>query len=210
MDDLGARANFGRGNPNNDDPNAFDQFLMKVANIQVNRHNLEALDHMFLLGQISIEDLTTSSLFLNPSKPEQRAQLIKHVQEHYKRSSDLVETMFKLGSQMRMFYINGDHNNMAGIISGWKKAKYGKPIVINLDFHSDARRSDDGPHSGTWLSDAYLREEVRHTYIVGLSLLTNSETCIENLENFGVTYLPYTWDEIQMRGGARVALLEIT
>ena len=79
LDDLGARANFGRGNPNNDDPNAFDQFLMKVANIQVNRHNKEALDHIFLLGQISIEDLTTSALFLDPAKPEQRAQLIAHV-----------------------------------------------------------------------------------------------------------------------------------
>ena len=83
-------------------------------------------------------------------------------------------------------------------------------MVINLDFHSDARKSEDGPHSGTWLSDAYKREEVQHTYIVGLSLLTNSDTCIENLEKFGVTYLPYTWDEIQMRGGARVALPEIT
>lgn len=109
-----------------------------------------------------------------------------------------------------MFYINGDHNNMANIISGWNQAKSQKPIVINLDFHSDARKSEDGPHSGTWLSDAYQREEVQHTYIVGLSLLTNSETCIENLEKFGVTYRPYTWDEIQMRGGARVALHEIT
>ncbi len=32
QDDIGARANFGRGNPNNDDPTAYDQFLMKFAN----------------------------------------------------------------------------------------------------------------------------------------------------------------------------------
>jgi arginase family enzyme len=103
--------------------------------------------------------------------------------------------MFTKGDQMRMFYINGDHNNMANVISGWHKGKNGeKPIVINLDFHSDARDSEDGPHSGTWLSDAYLRNEVKHTYIIGLSLVSNSETCIENLESFGVTYRPYTWD----------------
>jgi arginase family enzyme len=103
--------------------------------------------------------------------------------------------MFTKGDQMRMFYINGDHNNMANVISGWHKGKNGeKPIVINLDFHSDARKSEDGPHSGTWLSDAYLRNEVKHTYIIGLSLVSNSETCIENLESFGVTYRPYTWD----------------
>jgi arginase family enzyme len=98
---------------------------------------------------------------------------------------------------MRMYHINGDHNNMANVISGWHQGKGGaKPVVINLDFHSDARKSEDGPHSGTWLSDAYLRNEVKHTYIIGLSLLSNSEACIENLERFNVTYLPYTWDQI--------------
>ena len=95
-----------------------------------------------------------------------------------------------------MFYINGDHNNMANIVTGFYQATKVKPIVINLDFHSDARSSSDGPHSGTWLSDGYKRNEIQHTYIVGMSLLSNSETCIENLENFKVKYLPYTWDQI--------------
>lgn len=100
------------------------------------------------------------------------------------------------GPNTKMYYINGDHNNMANIVSGIYEAKKIKPIVINLDFHSDARRSDDGPHSGTWLSDGYQRGEIERTYIIGLSLLSNSETCIENLENFGVKYLDYTWDQI--------------
>ena len=82
--------------------------------------------------------------------------------------------------------------------------------MINLDFHSDARLSHDGPHSGTWLSDAYLREEVKGTYIVGLSLLSNSEACIENLEKFGVRYREYTWDQVQMRGGSQKAMREIS
>ena len=83
---------------------------------------------------------------------------------------------------MHLFYINGDHNNMANVISGYFEATSVKPIVINLDFHSDARLSHDGPHSGTWLSDAYARQEVAHTYHIGLSLLSNSDACIENLE----------------------------
>ena len=132
--------------------------------------------------------------------------------EHYTRATEIVESMFKQGDEMRMFYMNGDHNNMASVISGWYQGKQGekKPIVINLDFHSDARKSEDGPHSGTWLTDAYQRQEVEHTYIIGLSLLTNSDACIENLESFGATYRPYTWDEIQLRGGSRLALPEIT
>jgi arginase family enzyme len=112
--------------------------------------------------------------------------------------------------QFHLYYINGDHNNMANVISGYHEATGTKPIVINLDFHSDARLSKDGPHSGTWLSDAYQREEVAHTYHIGLSLLANSEACIDNLDRFGVTYRDYTWDEIQMRGGSRKALPEIS
>jgi arginase family enzyme len=111
---------------------------------------------------------------------------------------------------MHLYYINGDHNNMANVISGYHEATQVKPIVINVDFHSDARISQDGPHSGTWLSDAYAREEVAHTYHIGLSLLSNSEACIENLEKYGVTYRDYTWDEIQMRGGSGRALPEIS
>jgi arginase family enzyme len=85
---------------------------------------------------------------------------------------------------------------MANIVSGFYEAKKVQPIVINLDFHSDARLSEDGPHSGTWLSDGYKRREIKHTYLIGLSLLSNSEACISNLERFGVTYRDYTWDEI--------------
>ena len=99
---------------------------------------------------------------------------------------------------------------MANIVTGLYQARGQKPIVINLDFHSDARLTKDGPHSGTWLSDGYQRSEIHHTYLVGMSLLTNSDACIENLERFGVTYRDYTWDEIQMRGGSRVAISAIT
>lgn len=109
-----------------------------------------------------------------------------------------------------MYYINGDHNNMAHIVSGIFEARNVKPIVINLDFHSDARLTEDGPHSGTWLSDGYKRNEIEHTYIVGLSLLSNSDACIDNLERFGVTYRNYTWDQIQMKGGSGLALPAIT
>ena len=38
-DDIGARANFGRGNPIGTENLAFDQFLMKYSNFQMNRHN---------------------------------------------------------------------------------------------------------------------------------------------------------------------------
>ncbi len=41
-------------------------------------------------------------------------------------------------------------------------------------------------------------------------MISNSDACITNLNNFGVTYLDYTWDQIQSRGGSRLALPAIT
>lgn len=54
--------------------------------------------------------------------------------------------------------MNGDHNNMGYVIKGYYKHAIKtdlkkKPIVIYLDFHSDARRLADAPHSGTWISE---------------------------------------------------------
>lgn len=207
QDDIGARANFGRGNPP-DGETAYDQFLSKWANIQVNRYNNAALKSCLVVGQVEISDLLEKCKGLSPSNPKERAVLIECVHEQYKRAKKIVKVTLQMKHRY-LYYINGDHNNMANIISGFYEVRKVKPVVINLDFHSDARRSDDGPHSGTWLSDAYKRGEVAHSYIIGLSLLANSETVMENLEAFGTRFLDFTWDQIQMMGGSRVALPRI-
>ncbi|TNV78058.1 hypothetical protein FGO68_gene13356 [Halteria grandinella] len=212
QDDLGARANFGRGNPSHL-PTAYDEFLKKVSNFQVNRHNKEALESLYLMGQVDIMDLLKECNELDPTKAEERGRMIECVDEHYQRAAKIVECCMiegNVGKGGHLYYINGDHNNMASVVTGVYRARGVKPLVINLDFHSDARLSIDGPHSGTWLSDGYARNEIQHTYIIGLSLLSNSDACIDNLERFGVTYRSYTWDEIQMNGGSRLALPSIT
>ena len=184
---------------------------MKYSNFQMNRFNKKALDSVYLMGQIEIGDLLKKCNGLDPAKVKERAILIESVHEQYIRAKNIVRTAFdkSLGTKAHLYYINGDHNNMANIITGYYEARGVKPVVINLDFHSDARISEDGPHSGTWLSDAYKRGEVAHSYIIGLSLLANSDVCIQNLIDFGTTFRDYTWDEIQMSGGSRVALPSI-
>jgi arginase family enzyme len=49
-DDIGARANFGRGTPKGTEKLAYEQFMMKFANAQMNRHNTAAIERCYLLG----------------------------------------------------------------------------------------------------------------------------------------------------------------
>ena len=99
---------------------------------------------------------------------------------------------------------------MSQIVSAYAQAKKKKPIVVYLDFHSDARLIEDGPHSGTWLSEVFARDECEKAYCVGLNLLSNSEATITNLDRYKVTYLPWTWEQIQRNGGANHVLPLIT
>lgn len=78
--------------------------------------------------------------------------------------------------------MNGDHNNMGYVIGGFYQSRQQKPVVIYLDIHSDARVKEDGPHSGTWLTEVFSRGECQKAYVIGLSLLSNSEAALANLE----------------------------
>lgn len=69
QDDIGSRANFGRGNISQE-TSAYDQFLMKFANFQMNRHNQEAINSCFILGQVDIEDLLLKCKGLDPNVAE--------------------------------------------------------------------------------------------------------------------------------------------
>lgn len=116
----------------------------------------------------------------DPNIIEQRRDLINALQELDARSQKIVKTVFD--AESRLFYMNGDHNNMGYVIGGFYAAKKIKPVVIYLDVHSDARIKEDGPHSGTWLTEVFERGECQKAYVIGMSLLSNSDAAISNLE----------------------------
>ena len=120
--------------------------------------------------------------------------LIRALEELNLRSRNIVKSVFDANS--KLYYINGDHNNMGYIIGGFYESRQVKPVVIYLDIHSDARVKEDGPHSGTWLTEVFDREECEKAYVIGLSLLSNSDAAISNLEKNNVSFKDYTWDEI--------------
>jgi arginase family enzyme len=148
-----------------------------------------------LVGSIEIQDLIVECAQKDPSVQAQRKVLIDSLRKLDERSRSVVKTIFD--SKKKLFYMNGDHNNMGYVIGGFYESKKQKPIVIYLDVHSDARVKEDGPHSGTWLDEVFTRGECEKAYLVGLSLVANNEQSISNLEKHKVEFLPYTWDRIQ-------------
>ncbi len=78
-----------------------------------------------------------------------------------------------------------------------KKTSNKKIVVIYLDIHSDCRDPKDGPHSGTWLSQAYESDFVEKSFLVGFSEIHNNDTCVENLITFNVEFMDYTCQKIQ-------------
>lgn len=83
--------------------------------------------------------------------------MINSLQQLDQRSRRIVKTVFDANS--KLYYMNGDHNNMGYIIGGFYQSRMVKPVVVYLDVHSDARLKEDGPHSGTWLTEVFARGE---------------------------------------------------
>lgn len=89
-----------------------------------------------------------------------------------------------------VYLVNGDHNHMAsaieGVIAGYNNstvttssnsnatatagtadtAGTATPVaVVYVDLHADSRPCQDGPHSGTWCSDALAKHQIEKVYI---------------------------------------------
>lgn len=203
-DDFGSRANFGRGHVFSafaaGCPTSYEVFVRRLANVAVNSLNEEMAHAVCLIGSIDSADLTEQCMGLHASQGQQpRAVLIDAVKEHHQRLTDVIGRVFLKGhsSAKGLYLVNGDHNHMLSAIAGVYIGTGVKPVVVYIDLHADSRPIEDGPHSGTWCSDAFANQWVEHAYVVGLNALANSGPTLQNLDNHGVSYREYTWDRLK-------------
>ncbi len=193
QDDIGSRANFGKGNSGSLSP--FKCFLEKLSNHPVNSFNSNYINSLLLLGSLDLNDLAIGCKNKNPYVEEERKFLISAVQEIDRRTQKVCDTVFNSGSNL--ICLNGDNNNTFSVIESLKKAYNKKVVLIYLDIHSDCRDINDGPHSGTWVSQSYEKDLVEKGYLVGFSELHNNQTCVENLLKYKVEFEDYTCQKIQ-------------
>ncbi|MCC6180817.1 MAG: formimidoylglutamase [Bacteroidia bacterium] len=160
-EDIGVRANYGRGGAHTAWKPAIDSFINQQSN-----HFL-AGSSICLLGHIIVEDLMEKANELNSKNQHDVSVLRKLVDEIDLRVSKVITGIIKSGKIP--IVIGGGHNNAYPIIKGCYDALQQKINVINCDPHTDFRPLE-GRHSGNGFSYAF-----NHQYLHAYSVLCMHE-----------------------------------
>lgn len=145
-EDIGVRANYGRGGAHTAWKPALESFLSQQSNIFLNGKSI------CILGHVEVEDLMQKADGLNQKSKSEVQELRKLVSEVDKRVSDVISKIIQCGKLP--IVIGGGHNNSYPIIKGVSLAKQSAISVINCDAHSDFRPLE-GRHSGNGFSYAF-------------------------------------------------------
>lgn len=144
-EDIGVRANFGKPGTSN----AWNAFLSAFLNVQENQYIKP--QEILLLGEIDTAQEMQKAANIDESDPNYHQKLGDLVETIDILVSDLVERILSAGKIPVI--IGGGHNNAFGNICGASKS-FGKPInVLNIDAHTDLRKTDYR-HSGNGFSYA--------------------------------------------------------
>jgi len=145
-EDIGVRANYGRGGAHTAWKPFLESFLNQQSNDFMDGHPV------LLLGHIEVEDLMEASAELNPKSDTDMVRLRQMVQTIDERVTPVLETIIAAGKLP--IIIGGGHNNAYPNIRAAAKANKGPVNVINCDPHTDFRPLE-GRHSGNGFSYAF-------------------------------------------------------
>lgn len=185
-EDIGVRANFGRGGAHT----AWQPALSNILNIQ----NNEFIDgsELLVLGHIEVDDLMQTS---EKAGIEKLRSLVKEVDQRVVEVIQMIVTSGKIP-----VVIGGGHNNSFGNIKGAAlglqasgKIKQAKINCINSDAHTDFR-SLEGRHSGNGFSYAYNEGFLKNYAVVGLHENYNSQAVLDELKKH-IHTINYTFFE---------------
>ncbi|OUD34527.1 formimidoylglutamase, partial [Flavobacterium psychrophilum] len=189
-EDVGIRANLGRSGADS----AWNSAIQSIANIQHNRFCKGNL--VIILGQVDVSQEIELAKNLDQTKPEDRKQLFKIVEQIDKEVSHIIFSIVKAGKIP--IIIGGGHNNAYGNIKGTALAK-GKSInAINFDAHSDFRILE-GRHSGNGFSYAFDEGFLKRYFIFGLHESYTSKSVLDSIKKIEDRVKYNTYDEIKIR-----------
>lgn len=175
-EDIGVRANHGKPGTSK----AWQTCLQALLNIQKNEYtNPESL---ILLGEIDCNPQMQKAANIDQADPNYFQKLGDLVTEIDEVVSKLVKEIVLAGKIP--IIIGGGHNNALGNIKGSAGA-LGKPVnVLNIDAHSDLRKSDSR-HSGNGFTYAMEKGFLGKYGIFGLSKNYTPNYIFEEIQNSG-------------------------
>jgi len=155
-EDIGVKANYGRGGAHTAWKPALDSFLSQQSNEFLNGKEVCVLGHIF------VEDLMEKSESLQAKNKTDMTQLRNLVSIIDERVTEIITKI--ISCKKIPIIVGGGHNNSYPIIKGCSLALDKKINVINCDPHTDFR-SLEGRHSGNGFSYAY-KENYMNNYSV--------------------------------------------
>ncbi len=171
-EDIGVRANFGRGGAHT----AWKPALENILNLQSN--GFMNGSNILILGHINLDHLINKSFHLNNKRESDIHELRKLVEEIDEIVFSVLKEIFNHGKIP--IIIGGGHNNSFPIIkAAAMSSTAGKINVINCDPHTDFRQKE-GRHSGNGFRYAYDENYLNKYSVFGLHESYNSAEVIEH------------------------------
>jgi formiminoglutamase len=189
-EDIGPRANFGRGGADG----AWPAYLESFLNLQSNQFFDSS--RLVLIGHIQVADLMkeTSKLAEDGYVPVHK--LREFCGQLDKRIAPVIEQIVSAG--LEPIVIGGGNNNsypiLKGVVTslreqGFIDAEEGI-AVVNCDAHADFRILE-GRHSGNAFTYAHADDLLQSYFVLGLQEAYNSREMIERLESADFLYVTY-------------------
>lgn len=190
-EDIGPRANIGRGGADRGWP----AFLARFCNLQQNAFIRGK--EIALLGHILCDDLQQQSQILDLSREQDLAQLRQLVAQLDQRVSTVISEIAR--HDLMPIVIGGGHNNAYPILKGMSLGKATTLAAINLDPHTDFRALE-GRHSGNGFHYATEQGFLSHYFSLGMHELKNSAANIAGLNARHFPFISYQkiWSRREM------------
>ncbi|MBA3664303.1 MAG: formimidoylglutamase [Bacteroidetes bacterium] len=189
-EDMGVRANYGRGGAHSAFKPALESFLNQQCNQFLKGETI------CVLGEVKVDDLMERAMNLNPKKEEDILRLREFVYEVDKRVSEVVR-LIVLSGKIPVI-IGGGHNNSFGNIKGASLALDKKINVINCDPHLDFRPLE-GRHSGNGFSYAYENNFLEKYSVFGMHEQYNTDWALKTFRENPSQLFYNTYESIFVR-----------
>lgn len=172
-EDIGVRANYGRGGAHTAFKPALESFLNQQENVFLTGKDV------LVLGEIEVGDLMKASEDLNLKNSEELLKLRDLVTVLDKRVAEVIQAIVEV--KKIPIVVGGGHNNAYGNIKGASRALNKKINVINCDPHLDFR-PQEGRHSGNGFSYAFEENYLNRYAVLALHEQYNGDATLKKFQ----------------------------
>lgn len=187
-EDIGVKANYGRGGAHTAFKPALESFLNQQSNAFLNGKTC------FVLGELELHDLMHRAVLHSEQKDiHALRRLVSAIDE---RVTAIIKLCVECGKIPLI--IGGGHNNAYGNVKGSSLALNTKINVINCDPHSDFRPLE-GRHSGNGFSYAFEEGYLNRYSVFALHEQYNTYNALEAFQRNPERLMYQTYESIFVR-----------